>query len=106
MMPSQPVLPMRGALALQVFACFAFGYVLSYAFRSVNAVIAPDLMADLSITNAQLGLLSAAYFIGFSAMQIPLGIALDKFGVRKTESVLLLIALLGAVIFEIGRAHV
>ena len=102
MMPSQPVLPMRGALALQVFACFAFGYVLSYAFRSVNAVIAPDLMADLSITNAQLGLLSAAYFIGFSAMQIPLGIALDKFGVRKTESVLLLIALLGAVIFALS----
>ena len=104
MTESQPALPMRGALALKVFACFAFGYILSYAFRSVNAVIAPELMADLNITNAQLGLLSAAYFIGFSAMQIPLGIALDKFGVRKTESILLLIALLGAIIFAVSES--
>ena len=67
---------MKGALALKVFIFFAFAYVLSYAFRSVNAVIAPELMADLKISNAQLGLLSAVYFIGFSAMQIPLGIGL------------------------------
>jgi len=85
-----PALPMKGALALKVFIFFAFAYILSYAFRSVNAVIAPELMADLKISNAQLGLLSAAYFVGFSAMQIPLGIALDKFGVRRVESILLL----------------
>ena len=54
-----PVLPMKGALALKVFIFFAFAYVLSYAFRSVNAVIAPELMADLKNSNAQLGLLSA-----------------------------------------------
>ena len=98
-MTNQPNLPMRGAWALRVFACFAFGYFLSYAFRSVNAVIAPALMQDLNISNSQLGLLSAAYFVGFSTMQIPLGVALDKFGARRTESVLLLIALIGAITF-------
>lgn len=98
-MTNQPNLPMRGAWALRVFACFAFGYFLSYAFRSVNAVIAPELMQDLNISNSQLGLLSAAYFIGFSTLQIPLGVALDKFGARRTESVLLLIALIGAITF-------
>ena len=98
-MTDQPNLPMRGVWALRVFACFAFGYFLSYAFRSVNAVIAPELMQDLNISNSQLGLLSAAYFIGFSTMQIPLGVALDKFGARRTESVLLLIALIGAITF-------
>ena len=98
-MTNQLNLPMRGAWALRVFACFAFGYFLSYAFRSVNAVIAPELMQDLNISNSQLGLLSAAYFIGFSTMQIPLGVALDKFGARRTESVLLLIALIGAITF-------
>ena len=46
-----PALPMKGALALKVFIFFAFAYVLSYAFRSVNAVIAPELMADLKINN-------------------------------------------------------
>jgi Arabinose efflux permease len=101
---SAPALPMKGALALKVFIFFAFAYVLSYAFRSVNAVIAPELMADLKISNAQLGLLSAVYFIGFSAMQIPLGIALDKFGVRRVESVLLLIALMGTIIFALAES--
>ena len=94
-----PALPMKGALALKVFIFFAFAYILSYAFRSVNAVIAPELMADLKISNAQLGLLSASYFIGFSAMQIPLGISLDKFGVRRVESILLLMALAGTLVF-------
>ena len=101
---SAPALPMKGALALKVFIFFAFAYVLSYAFRSVNAVIAPELMADLKISNAQLGLLSAAYFIGFSAMQIPLGIALDKFGVRRVESILLLIALAGTLVFAFSES--
>jgi predicted MFS family arabinose efflux permease len=105
-MTNQPNLPMRGVWALRVFACFAFGYFLSYAFRSVNAVIAPELMQDLNISNSQLGLLSAAYFIGFSTMQIPLGVALDKFGARRTESVLLLIALIGAITFAYAETLV
>jgi predicted MFS family arabinose efflux permease len=99
-----PDLPMKGALALKVFIFFAFAYILSYAFRSVNAVIAPELMADLKISNAELGLLSAAYFIGFSAMQIPLGIALDKFGVRRVESILLLMALAGTLVFAFSES--
>ena len=78
-------IPLKGPWAIRIFALFAFAYILSYAFRSVNAVIAPELVSDLQISNAQLGLLSAAYFIGFSAMQIPLGYAMDRFGVRRTE---------------------
>jgi len=96
---TQSDLPLKGFWAFRVFACFAFAYFLSYAFRSVNAVIAPELMADLKITNAQLGLLSAAYFVGFSTMQIPLGFAMDKFGTRRVESILLLVALIGSAIF-------
>lgn len=90
---------MRGAWAIRVFLCFAFAYLLSYAFRAVNAVIAPELMADLNISHSELGLLSSAYFVGFAVMQIPLGIALDRYGARRTESFLLLFALCGAVIF-------
>lgn len=98
-MNSSPQLPIQGLWAKRVFACFAFAYFLSYAFRSVNAVIAPELIADMQLSNAQLGLLSSAYFVGFALMQIPLGFALDKFGVRRTESILLLSALMGALIF-------
>ena len=94
-----PTIPMHGTWAIRVFLCFAFAYLLSYAFRAINAVIAPELMADLNISHSELGLLSSAYFVGFAVMQIPLGIALDRYGARKTESFLLLFALCGASIF-------
>lgn len=99
-----PTIPMRGSWAVRVFICFAFAYLLSYAFRAINAVIAPELMADLDISHSELGLLSSAYFVGFAVMQIPLGIALDRYGARRTESFLLLFALCGAVIFAYAES--
>lgn len=93
-----------GALALRVFACFASAYLLSYAFRAINAVIAPALMADLDLSNADLGMLSSAYFVSFASLQLPLGIWLDKYGARKTESALLLIAAAGAAIFAMSTS--
>jgi MFS family permease len=90
---------LRGARAARVFACFALGYLLSYALRSINAVIAPSLLAELGMSNADLGLLSSAYFVAFGCMQLPLGIWLDQYGPRRTEAALLLCAALGAVVF-------
>jgi MFS family permease len=43
--------------------------------------------------------MSAAFFIGFFMMQLPLGHWLDQYGSRKSESFLLLIAVLGSVLF-------
>lgn len=90
---------LRGGLAARVFLCFAAGYVLSYALRAINAVIAPSLLAELGLSNADLGLLSSAYFISFGAMQLPLGVWLDKYGSRRVEALLLLVAALGAAVF-------
>ena len=84
----------------QVFLPFAAGYFLSYMYRVVNAVISPDLVADLGLGPSALGLLTATYFITFAAFQLPLGILLDRFGPRRTESILLLFAGLGAFIFS------
>ncbi len=91
--------PLSGVRAARVFLCFAFGYLLSYALRSINAVIAPPLMSEMALSNADLGLLSSAYFVSFGCMQLPLGIWLDKYGSRRTESALLLCAALGAMVF-------
>lgn len=96
--------PLRGAAAARVFLCFALGYFLSYALRSINAVIAPALVAELGLSNAQLGLLSSAYFVAFGCMQLPLGVWLDKYGARRTEAALLLCAALGAVVFASGTS--
>lgn len=90
---------LRGAPAARVFLCFAAGYLLSYALRAVNAVIAPSLVAELGLSNGDLGLLSSAYLVSFGCMQLPLGIWLDRYGSRRTEALLLLVAALGAALF-------
>ena len=94
---------LTGGMALRVFACFASGYLMSYALRSVNAVIAPELVREFALSNAQLGTLSSAYFLAFAAMQLPLGVWLDRFGSRRTDSVLLLFAALGCVVFATAQ---
>ncbi|MEE4166045.1 MAG: MFS transporter [Desulfocapsaceae bacterium] len=90
-------------VVLKVFLPFAAGYFLSYVFRVVNAVISTDLVSDIAIGPSELGLLTATYFIAFASFQLPLGILLDRFGPRKTESILLLFAAAGAFIF--AQAH-
>jgi predicted MFS family arabinose efflux permease len=62
-------------------------------------VIAPELMADLKLDSASLGTLSAAWFISFALMQIPIGLALDRFGPRRTVACLMGVAVLGTIIF-------
>lgn len=88
--------------ALRVFIPFALGYFMSYVFRVVNAVIAPDLVADLHLDAGALGLLTSTYFLTFAAFQLPLGILLDRFGPRRTEALLLLVAAAGAFVFALA----
>lgn len=90
---------LRPAILLRVFIPFALGYFLSYLFRSVNAVIAPDLVRDIGVDPASLGLLTSAYFLAFAAFQLPLGVLLDRYGPRRVEAALLLVAAGGAYTF-------
>ncbi|MBM3565615.1 MAG: MFS transporter [Alphaproteobacteria bacterium] len=89
-------------LAARVFAPFALGYFLSYLGRVVNAVLAPHLIRDLGLDAADLGFLTSVYFLAFGLFQLPLGILLDRFGPRRANAGLLLIAAAGA--FQFGAA--
>lgn len=82
-----------------VYSAFAAGYLLSYLFRTVNAVISPELTRELDLHPASLGFLTSAYFVAFAVMQIPVGMLLDRFGPRRVEPVLLVVAALGALLF-------
>ena len=95
---------MSPLLFLRVFLPFALGYFISYFFRNVNAIIEADLVRDLGFSAASLGLLTSVYFISFASFQLPLGLLLDRFGPRRTESVLLIFAALGALIFSMAES--
>jgi predicted MFS family arabinose efflux permease len=88
-----------GMTFLRIYFAFAAGYLLSYLYRTVNAVISPELTRDLGLTPGSLGLLTSAYFVAFAAMQIPAGMLLDRYGPRRVEPVLLLLAGAGALAF-------
>ena len=89
---------------LRIFLPFAAGYYFSYFVRNVNAVIAPELTRELEVSAAGLGLLTSAYLLGFGAVQLPLGIALDRWGPRRVEAALLLIAAAGCALFAVGES--
>lgn len=83
----------------RLFVPFGLGYFVSYLFRTVNAVIAPDLVTELGLSPADLGLLTSSYFLTFAACQLPLGVLLDRYGSRRVEAGLLLFATTGALVF-------
>ena len=85
-----------------IFLPFACGYFLSYLYRSTNAVLAPYLSNDLNLNAEQLGLITSAYFLTFGLFQLPLGVLLDKFGARRVQSILFLVAAAGAILFSLG----
>ena len=87
---------------LRVFLPFAAGYFLSYLLRNVNAVIAPELTRELAVSAADLGLLTSAYLFAFGAFQLPLGLLLDRYGPRRVEAALLLVAATGCGVFALG----
>jgi predicted MFS family arabinose efflux permease len=86
-----------------VYSAFAAGYFLSYLFRTVNAVISPELTRELALAPASLGFLTSAYFLAFGLMQIPCGMLLDRYGPRRVEPALLVIAAAGALIFGLSE---
>jgi predicted MFS family arabinose efflux permease len=82
-----------------VFLPFVAGYYVSYAFRSVNALLGPQIASEFGFGAADLGLLTSVYFLVFGLVQIPVGVLLDRFGPSRVDAALLLIAAAGAVIF-------
>ncbi|WP_038966930.1 MFS transporter [Bradyrhizobium diazoefficiens] len=95
-------IPVAWRLIARVFLPFAAGYYLSYLFRTINALISGHLISDTGLGTADLGLLTSVYFLLFAAAQIPVGILLDRFGPRRVQSALLLVAAAGASLFAMS----
>jgi MFS family permease len=102
----QPTTPPRLS-GLAVFFCvflpFALGHYLSCLMRNVNAVLAPYLVGTLHLTPGQLGLLTSVLFFSFALVQLPVGIALDRYGPRRVQLALMLCASVGTLMFAWGH---
>jgi predicted MFS family arabinose efflux permease len=90
------------AIVFRALLPFALGYFMSYLFRAVNQVIAPDLIAELDLSPGELGRLTAAYLFGFTLFQLPLGLLLDRYGPRRVQTALLLVSAAAGVLFALA----
>ena len=72
-------------------------YLLSQFFRSYVAVIAPQLIGDYGFTQTMFGWFAGTFFLAFALMQIPLGLAFDRFGVGRPTTLCMAVGTVGAV---------
>jgi MFS family permease len=90
---------------MPAFLTLLLAYTLSQFYRAFLAVIAGDLARDLSLTPAELGNLSAVWFVTFALSQFGVGVALDRIGPRRTVSGLFLVAVVGAISFSLATNY-
>ena len=60
------------------------GFALSQAYRTVAALMAPQLQTEFAATPQALGAFAGAFHFAFGAMQIFVGIGIDLHGIRRT----------------------
>jgi MFS family permease len=87
-----------------VFLAFAAAYFCSALVRAITATLSPVLTQEFSLQARDLGLLAGGYFLGFAAMQLPLGSLLDRYGPKRVILYFLTLAVLGCVAFSLASS--
>ena len=75
---------------------------MNQAARTVMAIVGPVLAVELGLSAVELGVLAACLFASYAVVQLPLGVALDAFGPRRVQAVLMSLAAIGFAIFALS----
>lgn len=92
----------RSETALFLIAALVAIYAISQFLRNSIGVIANDLARELALSATQTGLLSSAFFFSFAAVQIPVGIAMDRYGPKRTMLATAVLAVAGTALFALA----
>lgn len=79
-------------------AALFYGY--EFLHRLAPGVIANELILDLAIPASKVGTLSAYYFYAYAATQVPAGILIDRFGLKKILVFACMCVALGSALFS------
>jgi len=101
MLSSSPASP-RTEPVLALIAGLVAIYGISQFLRSSIGVIASDLARELDLSAGQTGLLSSAFFFSFAAAQVPVGIAIDRYGPKQTMLATSALAVGGTLLFALA----
>jgi sugar phosphate permease len=74
-------------------------YAYQYFLQVSPSVMTNELMRDFGVNATALGSLAACYFYAYASMQIPVGLAYDRFCVRRPMVIAALVCSLGCYLF-------
>lgn len=80
-------------------------YMLSQFFRNALGVLGPDLSKTFDLDAARLGFLSSIFFLSFALAQIPLGMAIDRWGPRPAMLASAALMIGSTVLFAMARNY-
>lgn len=78
-------------------------YFYEFLLRVSPGVMVPELMQSFNITASSVGILSAFYLYAYAPMQLPVGVLMDRYGVKKVLSIACIACGCGALIFAIAQ---
>ncbi|MBP8306074.1 MAG: MFS transporter [Burkholderiaceae bacterium] len=87
-----------------VMAGLALVAIVSQFFRSSVAVIAPDLIRDLSLSPQMLGLAGGMFFFALGVAQVPVGMGFDRIGPRLTLAWVSVFAIVGSMLVAMAAS--
>lgn len=82
----------------------AFFYVYEFFLRVMPSAMTDELMRSFTIDAGGLGVLSAFFYYGYTPMQIPAGLLLDRYGPRKLLTMSMLVCAIGAFAFGLTNS--
>lgn len=82
-----------------IFIVASFFFLYEFVIQISPNVMSSELMQSFHVDAAGLGVISGAYYITYTLMQVPVGMLYDKFGPRKLLSLACFFCAIGAVIF-------
>ena len=91
----------RSLVMVGWFFCALF-FFYAFILRVAPAVMVDDLMKEFSVGAAILGYLSATYLYIYAALQIPLGLVVDKYGLRGVVAGGCALCGIGSIIFSLA----
>ncbi len=86
-----------------LFTLFMSAFVIGFFHRFAPGVIAERIAHDFGLSATWLGVVGAAYFWTYTAMQIPAGVLIDRWGGRRVISAGLMIVSIGTALFSVAQ---
>ncbi len=90
-------------LAILAWSAVALFYFYQYILRVAPGIMINEIRQDFALTADQFGTLGSFYLYAYSLLQIPLGIIVDRAGVRRTIIASIILCLAGSTLMAFSH---